>query len=67
VILVEHGSALRGLWGGRGEVFGVLGPNVAGKTTTVEGVAGLRRPDGGSVRVLGPDPARDPEAVSPWR
>jgi ABC-2 type transport system ATP-binding protein len=52
---------------GRGEVFGVLGPNVAGKTTTVEGVAGLRRPDGGSVRVLGPDPARDPEAVSPWR
>jgi ABC-2 type transport system ATP-binding protein len=55
------------LWVGRGEVFGVLGPNVAGKTTTVEGVAGLRRPDGGSVRVLGPDPARDSEAVSPWR
>jgi ABC-2 type transport system ATP-binding protein len=48
---------------GRGEVFGVLGPNGAGKTTTVECVAGLRRPDGGSVRVLGLDPARDPAAV----
>lgn len=47
----------------RGEVFGVLGPNGAGKTTTVECVAGLRRPDGGSVRVGGLDPARDPAAV----
>jgi len=39
-----------------GEIFGVLGPNGAGKTTTVECVTGLRRPDGGSVRVLGLDP-----------
>lgn len=47
----------------RGEVLGVLGPNGSGKTTTVETAAGLRRPDSGSVRVLGLDPARDPDAV----
>lgn len=48
---------------GSGEVLGVLGPNGAGKTTTVECVAGLRTPDSGTVRVLGLDPATDPEAV----
>jgi ABC-2 type transport system ATP-binding protein len=47
----------------RGEVFGILGPNGAGKTTTVECAAGLRRPDGGTVRVLGLDPAKDPDEV----
>ncbi len=41
-----------------GEIFGILGPNGAGKTTTVECAEGLRRPDGGRVRVLGMDPAR---------
>ncbi len=41
-----------------GEMFGILGPNGAGKTTTVESVAGLRRPDAGTVRVLGIDPER---------
>ncbi|MEQ3554284.1 ABC transporter ATP-binding protein [Pseudonocardia nematodicida] len=46
-----------------GSVTGVLGPNGAGKTTTVECVAGLRRPDGGTVRVLGLDPWRDRRAV----
>jgi ABC-2 type transport system ATP-binding protein len=46
-----------------GEVFGVLGPNGAGKTTTVECAAGLRRPDSGTVRVLGLDPATDPAEV----
>ena len=40
-----------------GEVFALLGPNGAGKTTTVEIVEGFRRADGGSVRVLGLDPA----------
>lgn len=40
-----------------GEIFGILGPNGAGKTTTVECVQGLRRFDGGKVRVLGLDPA----------
>lgn len=39
-----------------GEVLGVLGRNGAGKTTTVECVVGVRRPDGGRVRVLGVDP-----------
>jgi ABC-2 type transport system ATP-binding protein len=39
-----------------GEIFGILGPNGAGKTTTVECVAGLRAPDGGTVRVAGLDP-----------
>jgi ABC-2 type transport system ATP-binding protein len=39
-----------------GEIFGILGVNGAGKTTTVECLQGLRRPDGGSMRVLGMDP-----------
>src|SRR6476660_5135173 len=43
----------------RGEVFGLLGPNGAGKTTTVEILEGYRRPDAGSVRVLGGDPHSD--------
>jgi ABC-2 type transport system ATP-binding protein len=43
----------------RGEIFGILGPNGAGKTTTVECVEGVRRPDRGTVRVLGLDPQRD--------
>ncbi|MFF5991399.1 ABC transporter ATP-binding protein [Prauserella flavalba] len=43
----------------RGEIFGILGPNGAGKTTTVECIEGLRRPDGGTVSVLGLDPRRD--------
>jgi ABC-2 type transport system ATP-binding protein len=47
----------------RGEVFGLLGPNGAGKTTTVEMLEGLRRPDSGSLEVLGIDVARDPDAL----
>jgi ABC-2 type transport system ATP-binding protein len=42
-----------------GEIFGILGPNGAGKSTTVECLSGLRRPDGGSVRVLGLNPILD--------
>ncbi|MCK2213675.1 ABC transporter ATP-binding protein [Actinomadura sp. ATCC 31491] len=42
-----------------GEIFGVLGPNGTGKTTAVECVEGLRRPDSGTIRVLGLDPVRD--------
>ena len=41
----------------RGNVTALLGPNGAGKTTTVEVCAGFRRADGGTVRVLGRDPA----------
>src|SRR5256714_5831580 len=48
----------------RGEVFGLLGPNGAGKTTTVEILEGYRRRDGGSVEVLGVDPAG---AGGKWR
>lgn len=40
-----------------GEIFGMVGPNGAGKTTTIECIEGLRRPDAGSVTVLGEDPA----------
>ncbi|GAA1741594.1 ABC transporter ATP-binding protein [Isoptericola hypogeus] len=48
-----------------GEVTAVLGPNGAGKTTTVECCEGLRTPDGGTVRVLGLDPAADARALRP--
>src|SRR5882762_3076146 len=42
-----------------GEIFGLIGPNGAGKTTTLECVEGLRRPDRGTISVLGLDPVRD--------
>src|SRR5512136_2908310 len=44
----------------RGEIFGLLGPNGAGKTTTMECLEGIRKPDGGSLRILGVDPSREP-------
>src|SRR5436305_3324446 len=43
----------------KGEIFGLLGPNGAGKTTSVECLEGLRRRDGGEVRILGFDPRND--------
>ena len=43
-----------------GEIFGLIGPNGAGKTTTVECLLGLRRPDAGSVQVLGMTPQDNP-------
>jgi ABC-2 type transport system ATP-binding protein len=49
----------------RGEVTGILGPNGAGKTTTVEICEGYRRPDQGTVRVLGLDPVRNAKALRP--
>lgn len=48
-----------------GAITAVLGPNGAGKTTTVEICEGLRRPDGGHVRVLGLDPRTDAPALRP--
>jgi ABC-2 type transport system ATP-binding protein len=36
-----------------GEIFGLLGPNGAGKSTTLRLIAGLARPDAGSVRIAG--------------
>lgn len=47
----------------RGEIFALLGTNGAGKTSTVELLEGLARPDGGTVRVLGHDPYRDRAGV----
>src|ERR1700744_5239306 len=46
-----------------GEIFGILGPNGAGKTTTVECAIGLRKPDSGTVRLLGLDPQADREEI----
>jgi ABC-2 type transport system ATP-binding protein len=46
-----------------GEIFGLLGPNGAGKTSTVECVVGLRRPDGGSIRLCDMDALQQPERV----
>ena len=46
-----------------GSVFGFLGPNGAGKTTTVKLLNGMLNPTGGSCRVLGLDPSREPEKV----
>ncbi len=46
-----------------GEVFGMLGPNGSGKTTTILMLLGLTEPTSGYVRVLGLDPARRPLSV----
>jgi ABC-2 type transport system ATP-binding protein len=42
----------------RGEIFALLGPNGSGKTSTLESLEGLRRPDGGRLRIAGLDPTR---------
>ncbi|NYV74222.1 ABC transporter ATP-binding protein [Streptomyces sp. UH6] len=49
----------------RAGITAVLGPNGAGKTTTVETCEGYRRPDAGTVRVLGLDPVREAVALRP--
>lgn len=49
----------------RASITAVLGPNGAGKTTTVEACEGYRRPDAGTVRVLGLDPIRDRHQLRP--
>ncbi len=43
-----------------GELYALLGPNGAGKTTTLRMIAGLMRPDAGSIRVGGIDALADP-------
>jgi ABC-2 type transport system ATP-binding protein len=47
----------------QGEIFGFLGPNGSGKTTTIRCLLDLIRPDGGIIRVLGIDPQKDPVHV----
>src|SRR5438105_12826962 len=46
-----------------GEIFGLIGPNGSGKTTTMECVDGLRTADRGVISVLGLDPGRDVYAL----
>ncbi len=43
----------------RGEMFGLIGPDGAGKTTAIRLICGLLRADAGEIRVLGHDPARE--------
>ncbi len=47
----------------RGEIFGLVGPDGAGKTTTLRLLCGLVDPTGGQVWVAGHDVAREPAAV----
>ncbi len=48
----------------RGEMFGIIGPDGAGKTTTLRVVLGLLAADGGTVRTCGLDPRRQRRAMS---
>ena len=47
-----------------GEMFGLIGPDGAGKTTSIRLACGLLRSDGGEVRVLGRDPVREHRAIT---
>ncbi len=46
-----------------GEIFGLLGPNGSGKTTTIRTVMDIFKPDAGAVRVLGGSPGESREKV----
>jgi len=48
-----------------GELFGIVGPDGAGKTTTLRMLAGVLRPSSGDALVFGTSVARDPEGVKP--
>jgi len=48
----------------KGEMFGLIGPDGAGKTTTIRMLCGLLRADGGAIRVLGKDPVVDHHAIT---
>ena len=48
----------------RGEMFGLIGPDGAGKTTTIRLLCGLLKASGGSIRVLGSDPVRQHRAIT---
>jgi ABC-2 type transport system ATP-binding protein len=47
-----------------GEMFGLIGPDGAGKTTTIRLLCGLIHADAGAVRVMGMDPVRDHRKVT---
>jgi ABC-2 type transport system ATP-binding protein len=48
-----------------GELFGIVGPDGAGKTTTLRMLAGVLRPSAGDARIGGVSIVRDPERVKP--
>jgi len=48
----------------RGEMFGLIGPDGAGKTTSLRMACGLLRADAGQIRVLGHDPVKQHRAVT---
>jgi ABC-2 type transport system ATP-binding protein len=48
----------------RGEMFGLIGPDGAGKTTAIRLLCGLLRPDEGQIRVLGADPVREHRRIA---
>jgi ABC-2 type transport system ATP-binding protein len=48
----------------RGEMFGLIGPDGAGKTTAIRLLCGLLHPDEGTIRVLGADPAADHRRIT---
>ena len=49
----------------RGEIFGLVGPDGAGKTTIMRMLAGVLRPDAGEIRLEGVDVVADPERAKP--
>jgi len=59
-------DALRGVTFsvGKGEMFGLIGPDGAGKTTAIRAICGLLHIDEGSIRVLGKDPVRQHRDVT---
>ncbi len=48
---------------GRGEIYGLVGPDGAGKTTLMRLLAGALAPDSGSIRVMGLDVANEPDRI----
>jgi drug efflux transport system ATP-binding protein len=48
----------------RGEMFGLIGPDGAGKTTTIRLLCGLLKADAGTVTVLGRDPVKEHRAIT---
>ncbi len=48
----------------RGEMFGLIGPDGAGKTTTIRLLCGLLHADSGTIRVAGQDPVKDHRAIT---
>jgi ABC-2 type transport system ATP-binding protein len=50
----------------RGEIFGLVGPDGAGKSTIMRMLAGVLRPDAGEIRLEGIDVVADPEAAKPY-